>query len=59
MKHGLELPIVAHLKVFGCIFYSYIADIKRDKLDQRVDVVIFVGCNNTSKFYRVLNPISQ
>ena len=50
---------VSHLKVFGCICYSYILEVKRDKLDQRAEVGIFVGYSSTSKRYLILKPISQ
>ncbi|GKU91768.1 hypothetical protein SLEP1_g5591 [Rubroshorea leprosula] len=48
-------PTIRHLKVFGCICYMHIPDAKRDKLDHRAEVGIFIGYSSQSKGYRVFN----
>ncbi|OMO61385.1 Integrase, catalytic core [Corchorus capsularis] len=49
-------PSVSHLKVFGCICYVWIPEAKRSKLDEKVEVCIFVGYSNNVKGYRAFNP---
>ena len=50
---------VTHLKVFGSLCYSLVPQAKRDKLDKRADVGVFVGYSSSSKGYRIINPITQ
>lgn len=51
-------PLVKNLKVFGCICYTLVPQVKRDKLDKRADPGIFIGYSNFSKAYRVFQPES-
>ena len=48
-------PSVKHLKVFGSICYSHVADAKRSKLDDKAKMGIFLGYAANSKGYRVFN----
>ncbi|TXG55930.1 hypothetical protein EZV62_017243 [Acer yangbiense] len=48
-------PYVKHLKVFGSICYSHVADAKRSKLDDKAEMGIFLGYAANSKDYRVFN----
>ena len=50
---------VAHLRTFGCIAYVHIPSELRKKLDDRSEKCIFTGYNETSKSYRLYNPISK
>jgi hypothetical protein len=50
---------VAHLRTFGCIAYTHIPSELRKKLDDRSEKCIFTGYNETSKAYRLYNPISK
>jgi hypothetical protein len=50
---------VSHLRTFGCIAYAHIPSELRKKLDDRSDKCIFTGYNETSKSYRLYNPISK
>ena len=56
--HGYK-PKVSNLKVFGCICYSLVPSVKRDKLDPRGKACIFVGYSLQSKAYRVYHPASN
>lgn len=49
-------PSVAHLKVFGCLCYTWIPGQKRGKLDSKAQVGVFVGYSNVSKGYRIYDP---
>ena len=51
-------PSVAHLKVFGSICYYWIPEAKRQKLDDKAEVGVFIGYSLRSKGFRVYNPIS-
>ena len=51
---GLK-PSVKHIKVFGSICYTHVADVKRTKLDEKAQLGIFIGYAVSSKGYRVYN----
>ena len=48
-------PEVKHLKVFGCVCYSLIPEVKRGKLDEKASVGIFLGYSTVTKGYRIFN----
>jgi hypothetical protein len=50
---------VAHLRTFGCIAYAHIPSELRKKLDDRSEKCIFTGYSETTKSYRLYNPISK
>jgi hypothetical protein len=50
---------VSHLRTFGCITYAHIPFELRKKLDDRSDKCIFTSYSETSKSYRLYNPISK
>ena len=49
-------PSLKNLKVFGCLCFVYVPQIKRDKLDKRAKAGILVGYNTISKAYRIFQP---
>jgi transposase InsO family protein len=49
-------PEVGHLRIFGCITYSYVPSEKRTKLEPTTERGIFVGYNETSKAFRIYLP---
>ena len=50
---------VSHLSTFGCIAYTHIPSELRKKLDDRSKKCIFTGYSETSKAYRLYNPITK
>ena len=50
-------PKLLNLKTFGCLCFSYIPQVKRDKLDKKSDTGIFIGY--TSNAYRIYQPQSN
>ena len=46
-------PDVSHLKVFGCVSYSYVPDSQRQKLDAKACKAIFVGYPTGVKGYKL------
>ena len=52
--HGVK-PIVEHLKVFGSICHAHVSEMKKNKMDHKSEICIFVGYNNNTKGYRVFN----
>ncbi|CAL2270440.1 unnamed protein product [Prunus armeniaca] len=48
-----------HFKVFGCIAYAHIPDVKRKKLDENGEKCIFLRVNEHSKAYKLFNPITK
>jgi len=45
-----------NLKTFGCLCFSYIHQVKRDKLDKKAEPRIFVGYSLIAKAYRIYLP---
>ncbi|GFY89263.1 hypothetical protein Acr_06g0012030 [Actinidia rufa] len=52
-------PKLLNLKTFGCLCFSYIPQIKRDKLDKKAEPGIFVGYSLVSKAYKIYLPQSN
>ena len=52
-------PMVKHLRIFGCICYAHIPEIKRDKLDKKVEAGIFAGYSSNAKGYKIFNPLIE
>jgi hypothetical protein len=50
---------VSHLRTFGCIAYAHIPFELRKKLDDKSEKCIFTGYSETSKAYKLYNPISK
>ena len=49
-------PRLQNLKTFGCLYFSYIPQVKRDKLDKKAEPEIFIGYSSVSKAYRIYLP---
>ena len=49
-------PTLKNLKVFGCLCFSYIPQVKRDKLEKKFEPGVFVGYSLLSKAYRIYQP---
>ena len=52
--YGVKL-VVEYLKIFGSLCYTHVLEVKRDKLDYKAKMGIFLGYSSTSKGYRVFN----
>jgi len=50
--YGYKLKL-QNLKTFSCLCFSYIPQVKRDKLDKKTEPGIFVGYSLVSKAYRI------
>ncbi|CAJ2666383.1 unnamed protein product [Trifolium pratense] len=51
-------PSLTFLKVFGCVCFAHVPQVKRDKLDKKAIPGIFVGYSSVSKAYKVYHPQS-
>jgi len=49
-------PTLSFLKVFSCLCFVHIPQVKRDKHDKKAIPGIFVGYSTVSKAYRVYYP---
>nr|KYP56919.1 Retrovirus-related Pol polyprotein from transposon TNT 1-94 [Cajanus cajan] len=49
-------PFLKNFKVFGCLCFTYVPQIKRDKLDKKAEPGVFVGYSSVSKDYTILQP---
>lgn len=43
------------LKVFGCVCYAQVPKVKRTKLEELIDICIFIGYSSMLKGYRLYN----
>ena len=49
-------PSLKILKVFDCLCFTYIPQVKRDKLDKKATTSIFIGYSTGSQAYGVFQP---
>ncbi|WJZ98853.1 hypothetical protein VitviT2T_017352 [Vitis vinifera] len=49
-------PDLKNLRTFGCLCFSYVPQVKRDKLDKKAEPGVFIGYSNSSKAYRIFQP---
>ena len=49
-------PSLNFLKVFGCLCYTHVPHVQRDKLDERAELGIFIGYSSIAKAYKVYQP---
>ena len=52
-------PSLNFLKVFGCLCFSYIPQVKRDKQYKKSVPDIFIGYSSVSKAYKVFQPQTE
>ncbi|KAJ4813156.1 polyprotein [Rhynchospora pubera] len=52
-------PAVSHLKVFGSVAYAHIPDQRRTKLDDKSKKLIFIGYDERSKAYKLIDPATN
>ena len=52
-------PVVDHFRIFGCLAYAHIPDAKRKKLDDKAEKCIFLGVSESSKAYKLFNPLTK
>lgn len=48
---------LSHLRVFGCVAYALVPEQKHKKLDAKSKKCIFVGYSDTTKGYRLVDPL--
>jgi hypothetical protein len=46
---------VKHLKIFGSLCYKHVPDVRRSKLDDKSESMIFTGYHSTGA-YKLCNP---
>ena len=51
-------PNMKNLKIFGCLCFTHVPQIKRDKLDKKTEPGIFIGYSTLSKAYGIFQPQS-
>lgn len=52
-------PTLSHTKTFGSTAYTFIPDVKRQKLDAKSKKLIFVGYQDNSNNYRLFDPVTK
>ena len=51
-------PFVSNLKIFNCLCFTHVPDVKRGKLDQKAEYGVFVGYSNVAKGYKIFQPLT-
>ncbi|KAH9768805.1 hypothetical protein KPL71_011738 [Citrus sinensis] len=49
-------PSLKFLRIFGCLCFTHVPQISRDKLDKRALPGIFIGYSSVAKAYKVFQP---
>lgn len=52
-------PSVEHFRIFGCIGYVHIPDVKRTKLDDKSIKCVLLGFSSESKAWKMYDPIEK
>lgn len=52
-------PSLEFLRIFGCLCFSYVPQVKRDKLDKKAAAGIFISYSDVSKAYRIYHPQTE
>lgn len=52
-------PSVEHFRVFGCVGYVHIPDVKRTKLDDKSVKCVMIGYSRESKAYKMFDPVEK
>lgn len=52
-------PSIEHFRIFGCIGYVHVLDVKRTKLDDKSVKCVMIGYSNESKAYKMFDPIEK
>ena len=50
---------ISHLKVFGSVAYAHVPDQRRKKIEDKSKRYIFIGYDERTKRYKLLDPISK
>jgi len=54
-----QKPTISHLKVFGSVAYAHVSVQRRTKLEDKSKRYIFIGYDEKTKEYKLLDPISK
>ena len=54
-----QKPTISHLKVFGSVAYAHVPDQRRTKLEDKSKRYIFIGYDEKTKGYKLLDLISK
>lgn len=52
-------PTVSHFKVFGSVAYAHVPDQQRTKLEDKSKKYVFIGYDEKTKGYKLLEPTSK
>ena len=53
------MPNVTHLRIFGCVAYAQVPEVKKKKLDNHGEKCIFIGYSEESKAYKLYNSLAK
>lgn len=51
-------PTISYLRVFGCVVFTLISSHRHQKLNDKSEICMFIGCCPESKAYKLYNPIT-
>ena len=52
-------PNVEHLRIFKCVAYAQVPEVKMKKLDNHNEKYIFIGYSEESKAYKLYNSLTK
>ena len=52
-------PVVTHFKVFGSVAYGHVPDHTRTKLEDKSKKFVFIGYDEKTKGYKLMDPINK
>lgn len=52
-------PVVDHFRIFGCIYYVHVPDVKWKKINDKDVKCVFLGVSKASKAYKCFNPLTK
>ena len=52
-------PPVEHFRIFGCIEYVHIPDVKRSKLNDKSVKCVLLGFSGESKAFKMFDPVEK
>ena len=53
------MPNVTHLRIFECVAYAQVPEVKRKKLDNHGEKCIFIGYSEELKAYKLYNSLTK
>ena len=54
-----RIPAVDHFRIFGCMAYAHVPNVRRKKLDDKAEKCFFLSVSEASKAFKLFNPLTK